>query len=147
MTSLSIHNDCLQGNDPSVSWQSLSRCPFSGASASARLKKCAFPEGKQQWKWEMTVALEWSPELRNLPNTKENRRESSAPLIFRLYDEIGTTDKCTPQAKLEHVKIPTKRAICSQKSTTTHNSKWRICLNFNENGAKVRTCAAPDTAH
>ena len=35
--------------------------------------------------------------------------------LFRLYDEIGTTDKCTPQAELMRVIIPTKKSHLSTK--------------------------------
>ena len=35
--------------------------------------------------------------------------------LFRLNDEIGTTEKCTPQAELMHVKIPTKKSHLSTK--------------------------------
>ena len=89
-----------------------------------------------------------SPKLRKLRNKGNAARNPVLNLLrplFRLYDEIGTTDKCTPQAKLMHVIIPTKKSHLSTKMTA-HTSRWRIYLNFNENGAKVRACVGRDTA-
>ena len=68
--------------------------------------------------------------------------------LFRLYDEIGTSDICTPEAELMHVIIPTNKSHLSTKihDCTYSTSRWRIYLNFNENGGKVRACAGRDTA-
>ena len=84
MTSLSIHNDCLQRPLPSVSWQSLC-CPFSGASASARTRNVLPQKGSNCWngKWP----LRWS-DLPNYENFQTQRKpgaksslESSASVI------------------------------------------------------------------
>ena len=118
LTSLSIHNDCLQRSPPPVSWQSLC-CPFSGASASARTRSVLSQKGSNSWngKWP----LRWS-DLPNYENFQTQRkRPARNPVLnllrplFRLYDEIGTTDKCTPQAELMHVIIPTKKSHLSTK--------------------------------
>ena len=61
--------------------------------------------------------------------------------LFRLYDEIGTTDKCTPLAELMHVIIPTKKSHLSTKIHDCTYFKMADLFEFNENGAKVRACA------
>ena len=84
MSSLSIHNDCLQRSPPSVRWQSLC-CPFSGANASARTRNVLSQKGSNSWngKWP----LRWS-DLANYENFQTQRKpgaksslESSASVI------------------------------------------------------------------
>ena len=60
--------------------------------------------------------------------------------LFRFYDEIGTTDKCTPQAKLEHVKIAIKKSHLSTKIHDCTYSKWRIYLNMRRSWPAPLTC-------
>ena len=149
LTSLSIHNDCLQRSPPPVSWQSLC-CPFSGASAPARTRNVLSQKGSNSWngKWP----FRWS-DLPNYENFQTQRKPGAKSCLESSASVIPFVRWNRYHRQMYSTSWIDARYNSDQEEPSVHKNPLLHILQdggfiwiLTENGAKVRACAGRDTA-